>query len=150
VTVSPGAPATAPQNGHLRSGTDGLAPNPLEPLDRLFRDLRASPGGLSGREAACRLEVTGPNELARRGGRQWPGELARQFTHPLSLLLVVAAVLAWVSGTAKRAVAIAAVILLNAAFSFAEELRAEKRSRPWPRSCPSEPGWSGTGPVRTC
>ena len=72
--------------------------DPLEPLVQLFRDLRSSPAGLSGREAARRLEVFGPNELARRGGRRWPGELARQFTHPLAMLLALAAVLAWVSG----------------------------------------------------
>jgi magnesium-transporting ATPase (P-type) len=84
------------------------SPNPLEPLAQLFRDLRSTSGGLSGREAARRLEVAGPNELARRGGRRWPGELAGQFTHPLALLLAVAAALAWASGAPKLAIAIAA------------------------------------------
>ena len=100
--------------------------DPLEPLEQLFRDLRASAAGLSGREAARRLQVSGPNELVRRGGQRWPGELARQFTHPLALLLSAAAVLAWASGTPRLAVAIAAVILLNASFSFAQELQAER------------------------
>ena len=104
---------------------DTAAPDPLEPLARLFRDLRSSPGGLSAREAARRLEVSGPNELARRGGRRWPGELARQFTHPLALLLALAAVLAWLSGALPLAIAIAAVIVLNAGFAFAQELQAE-------------------------
>ena len=98
----------------------------LEPLAQLFRDLRASPGGLSGREAARRLEVSGPNELARRGGRRWPGELAAQFTQPLAVLLAVAAVLAWASGTPRLGIAIAAVIVLNAGFAFAQEMQAEK------------------------
>ncbi len=102
------------------------SPDPLEPLAQLFQDLRSTPGGLSSREVGRRLAVTGPNELARRGGRRWPGELAGQFTHPLALLLAVAAVLAWASGTPRLAVAIAAVILLNAAFSFVQELQAER------------------------
>ncbi|TVZ05321.1 cation-transporting P-type ATPase [Trebonia kvetii] len=102
------------------------SPDPLEPLAQLFQDLRSTPGGLTGREAARRLEVTGPNELARRGGRTWPGELAGQFTHPLALLLALAAVLAWASGTPRLAIAIAAVIFLNAAFSFVQELQAER------------------------
>ena len=43
--------------------------DPLEPLGQLFRDLRSSPTGLSEREAARRLEVSGrpagdPTELA--------------------------------------------------------------------------------------
>jgi calcium-translocating P-type ATPase len=95
-------------------------------LIRLFRDLSSSADGLSAREAARRLEVYGPNELTRRVGRRWPGELARQFTHPLALLLLLAAVLAWVSGTPRLGVAIAAVILLNAGFAFAQEMQAER------------------------
>ena len=95
-------------------------------MAQLFRDLRAVAGGLSGREAARRLEVYGPNELARRGGRRWPGELAAQFTQPLAVLLAVAAVLAWASGTPRLAIAIAAVILLNAGFAFAQEMQAER------------------------
>ena len=98
----------------------------LEPLAQLFRDLRASPRGLPEREAARRLEVSGPNERARRGGRRWPGELAAQFTQPLAVLLAVAAALAWASGTPRLGIAIAAVIVLNAGFAFAQEMQAEK------------------------
>jgi len=107
-------------------GDDEPAPGPADPLEQLFRDLRASAAGLSSREAARRLEVSGPNELVRRGGRCWPGELVRQFTHPLALLLTAAAVLAWASGTPRLAAAIVAVILLNASFSFMQELQAER------------------------
>ena len=101
--------------------------DPLEPMTQLFRDLRAAPGGLSGREASRRLEVSGPNELARRG-RPAAGQVSwlAQFTQPLAVLLAVAAVLAWVSGTPRLAIAIAAVILLNAAFAFAQEMQAER------------------------
>ncbi len=42
--------------------TETLA-DPLEPLEQLFRDLRASPHCLSSREAARRLEVSGPNTV---------------------------------------------------------------------------------------
>jgi len=50
----------------------------------------------------------------------------RQFTQPLAVLLAVAAVLAWVSGTPRLAVAIVAVIFLNAGFAFAQEMQAER------------------------
>ena len=82
--------------------------------------------GLSGREAARWLQVSGPNELARRGGRRWPGERAGQFTQPLAVLLAVAAALAWVSGSPRLGIAIVAVILLNSGFAFAEEMQAER------------------------
>ncbi|MFI5080036.1 MAG: cation-translocating P-type ATPase [Streptosporangiales bacterium] len=111
---------------HIEAKDDPSPADPLEPLEELFRDLRVSAAGLSSREAARRLEVSGPNEFVRRGGRRWPGELARQFTHPLALLLAAAAVLAWASGTPRLGVAIVAVILLNASFSFVQELQAER------------------------
>ncbi|MFD7982208.1 cation-translocating P-type ATPase [Kitasatospora indigofera] len=117
--------------GTLRQATDRPpggqdAPDPREPIALLFRDLRTSAHGLSEREATRRQAVYGPNTLARRGGRRWPRELAQQFTHPLALLLAVAAVLAAVSGAPALAVAIVAVILLNAALAFAQEQQAEK------------------------
>jgi magnesium-transporting ATPase (P-type) len=118
-----GAPAS-PDAGRAL-GVNSAA-DPREPLARLFRDLRGSSAGLSGREAARRLEVFGPNELTRRGGRRWPRELARQFTQPLALLLAAAAVLAWASGTPRLGLAIVAVIFLNAGFAFAQEMQAER------------------------
>ncbi|MEV4476564.1 cation-transporting P-type ATPase [Nonomuraea salmonea] len=100
--------------------------DPTERLDLLLRDLRSSRSGLSSREAARRLIHYGPNELRRRGGRRWPRELARQFTHPLALLLWVAAALAGTAGITTVAVAIVIVILINAAFAFAQEIQAER------------------------
>ena len=124
-------PGTAGTVGPTRGAAAGPGvldrpADPLEPMAQLFRDLRTVPAGLSGREAARRLDVSGPNKLARRGGRRWPGELAAQFTQPLAVLLAVAAVLAWASGTSRLAIAIAAVILLNAGFAFAQEVQAER------------------------
>ena len=103
-----------------------VAADPREPLGALFADLGSSPDGLSEREAARRLIAYGPNSLIRRGGRRWPGELARQFTHPLALLLALAGVLAAVTGTPNLAAAIGAVIVLNAIFAFVQEMQAER------------------------
>ena len=90
--------------------------------------LRSGSGrfGLSTREAARRLTVYGPNELSRRGGRRWPKELLAQLTHPLALLLAVAALLAAVTHSSALAIAIGVVIVLNAAFAFFEEQQAER------------------------
>jgi Cation transporter/ATPase, N-terminus len=49
---------------------DQAVADPLEPLEELFRDLRASATGLSAREAARRLEASGPNVLVRRRSRR--------------------------------------------------------------------------------
>ncbi|MFC4784535.1 cation-translocating P-type ATPase [Nocardioides sp. MAHUQ-72] len=100
--------------------------DPEEALDRLLRDLRSHREGLTGREAARRLEVSGPNELVRRHGRTWPGQLGRQLVHPLALLLWAAAVLAWVGGTPPLALAIVFVVVINALFAFVQERHAEQ------------------------
>ncbi len=97
-----------------------------EPIGRLLRDLRSARAGLSGREAARRLQVYGPNELPHKGGRQWPLALLRQLVHPLALLLWVAAALAWFAGTTNLAYAIVGVIILNGLLAFFQEQQAER------------------------
>jgi calcium-translocating P-type ATPase len=104
----------------------GQAPaDPRESLGRLYRDLRSSRTGLSEREAARRLTAHGPNTLVRRGGVPWWRQLLEQFTQPLALLLAVAAVLAGATGSPVLALAIVAVIVLNALLAFAQERQAE-------------------------
>ncbi|TDD40858.1 cation-translocating P-type ATPase [Saccharopolyspora elongata] len=105
------------------------AVDPRESAALLLRDLRTRVEGLTEREARRRLEVHGPNELPHHRARQWPAALARQFTHPLALLLWVAAALAWVAGTRELATAIVAVIVLNAALAFWQEEQAEQAVR---------------------
>ncbi|MFJ3175303.1 cation-translocating P-type ATPase [Streptomyces roseus] len=102
------------------------APDPEERVDLLLRDLRSGRAGLTAREAARRLVHYGPNMLRRRGGRRWPGELARQFTHPLALLLWAAALLAWWAGIVAVALAVVVVIVVNAGFAFVQEMQAER------------------------
>ena len=100
--------------------------NPEEAAKLLLRDLRSSRNGLSSVEAQRRLSQYGPNELRRRGGRRWPRELARQFTHPLALLLWIAALLLILVGSNVVAIAVLAIIVLNATFAFVQEMQAER------------------------
>ncbi len=100
--------------------------DPEERLDLLFAHLGTRRAGLSEREAARRLAQYGPNEIRRQAARSHWVDLARQFTHPLALLLWVAAALAVAGGLLPLAIAIVAVITLNAVFAFAQELQAER------------------------
>jgi calcium-translocating P-type ATPase len=99
---------------------------PTEAVALLMRDLRSSPEGLSSAEAQRRLVQYGPNELRRRGGLRWPGELAHQLTHPLALLLWLAAALSFAVGSETVAIAVLLVIALNAVFAFVQEMQAER------------------------
>ena len=82
--------------------------------------------GLSSREAERRLAQYGRNEVVRRGGPSRARELGCQFAHPLALLLWAAAALAVAAGNATLAVAIVAVIVLNATLAFMQEAQAER------------------------
>ncbi|HET7269736.1 MAG TPA: cation-transporting P-type ATPase, partial [Rubrobacter sp.] len=116
--------------------TEGTVLDPEERLDLLLGHLGSRLEGLTEREAARRLEQHGPNEIQRRQGSSRLREFARQFTHPLALLLWVAAALAFIGGTASLAVAIIAVIVLNAVFAFFQELQAEKATEALKRYLP--------------
>ncbi|MBK9516387.1 MAG: cation-transporting P-type ATPase [Anaeromyxobacter sp.] len=92
--------------------------------EALLGALGASPGGLSGGEAAARGAREGPNELPEpRGPSVWR-ELAAQVTHFMALLLWAAGGLAFASGTPELGWAIWAVVVVNGAFSFWQERRA--------------------------
>ncbi len=59
--------------------------------------------GLSAQEAARRLAEHGPNRLTRHQGPSVWAVLARQFTSPLIYALLIAAVVAFASGTSRTA-----------------------------------------------
>ena len=112
--------------------------DPREPVSRLLRDLRARPTGLTTREAERRLTAYGPNELRRRGGTRWQRQLAQQLVHPLALLLWVAAGLAFIGASSALAIAIVAVVLLNALFAFVQERQAERAVEALQRYLPQQ------------
>jgi calcium-translocating P-type ATPase len=102
------------------------AVDPQERIDSLLAHLGTRAEGLSSREAERRLMQFGANEISRPAGRGWWRELVRQLAHPLALLLWAAAALAAASGSRTLAVAIIAVIVLNAVLAYAQELQAER------------------------
>lgn len=116
--------ANMPEPGVTEEGQDEVA-DPRQPLVEVMRLLRTSAAGLTEREAARRLIIDGPNELVRRGSSGRFRALARQFTHPLALLLIAAAALSLVNHSVLLAVAIGAVVILNAFVAFTQEIQAE-------------------------
>ena len=85
-----------------------------------------SPRGLTSAEAEHRIQIEGPNQLASHRGSSLPGEVVRQLTHPLALLLWLAAALAWPTSGSTLAIVIVGVIILNAAFAVLQERQAER------------------------
>jgi magnesium-transporting ATPase (P-type) len=84
------------------------------------------PPGLTGGEARRRLAADGPNALPTPRPPSPVLLLLRQFTNFFAVMLWIAAVLAFVGGTPALGVAIAVVVLVNGAFAFAQEYRADR------------------------
>jgi magnesium-transporting ATPase (P-type) len=82
--------------------------------------------GLTSAQARRLLAEFGPNVLAGREAPHWLRRLGRDFVHLFALLLWAGAALALVGGMPQLAIAIVVVIVVNAAFSFAQEYRAEQ------------------------
>ena len=81
--------------------------------------------GLTSTQAAERLAEVGPNQLAERKPVSRWVILARQFTSPLIVMLIVAAGIAAALGETVDAVAIVLVVLLNGLLGFVQEWRTE-------------------------
>ncbi|HEU0336947.1 MAG TPA: cation-translocating P-type ATPase [Gaiellaceae bacterium] len=89
--------------------------------------------GLSGAEAAARLERYGPNDLERAPAVPTWRKLLAQLADPLVYLLLAAVAVslaAWVAdgatGVPYEAVVIAAIVALNAVLGYVQEARAEQ------------------------
>ncbi len=87
--------------------------------------------GLANAEAQARLLRDGPNEIESAPPVQWWRRLARQFTDPLVILLLVAIIISliawWSDGavdTPLEAIVIAAIVVLNAGIGFWQEAKA--------------------------
>jgi Ca2+-transporting ATPase len=89
-------------------------------------ELGSSVKGLSAQEAQNRLKKYGPNELEEKKKKTAFMMLMDQFTDFMIIVLMAAAVVAGVAGKPTDAVAIIAIVILNAIIGFVQEYRADK------------------------
>ncbi len=92
----------------------------------MVAQLDSSAKGLSAQEAAKRLAADGPNELTE-GKRISPFQIfLGQFKSLIIWILIVAGVISGVLGEVVDAIAILAIVVLNAVIGFYQEYNAEK------------------------
>src|SRR5688572_13471257 len=103
-----------------------------QPVDEVLTALDAGRHGLSEEQAKSRLKRYGPNELtAEKPAAKWR-KFLEQFQDVLVVLLLIATVISlglWFyerdSALPYEAIAIFAVVLLNAVMGYIQESRAE-------------------------
>jgi Ca2+-transporting ATPase len=110
--------------------------------------------GLSSADAQRRLTEFGPNEIRREQPASSVMLLIRQFASPVIWLLLGASVLSAAVGEVLDAIAIGAIVILNAAIGFFQEHRAERalmalRSMTAPRARVMRDGHSVMVPAAT-
>ena len=94
--------------------------------ETVLTQLRSVPTGLTAHEAATRLAADGPNEL-QEGERISAWEIfLSQFKSLLIWVLIAAGIISGVMGQAVDAIAILAIVVLNAVIGFYQEFNAEK------------------------
>jgi len=98
----------------------------LDPAS-VLRELRTDQsGGLGNEEASRRLEEYGRNELVGSGIKSPWLILWEQLTALMMVILIIAGVVSALLGDYKDAIAIGAIVVLNALLGFSQEYRAEK------------------------
>ncbi|MBM4462075.1 MAG: cation-transporting P-type ATPase [Chloroflexi bacterium] len=95
----------------------------------VYGALTTSPKGLTEAEAEERLWRFGRNVIREVGGKPLFIQFLANFTHMMAILLWVGGVVALIGGMHELAIAIWMVNLINGAFSFWQEYRAEKATR---------------------
>lgn len=88
--------------------------------------LDSSASGLTAQQAAQRLAADGPNELAEGKRTSWLKIFLGQFKSIIIWILIAAGIIAGVLGEVVDAVAIIAIVTLNAVIGFYQEFKAEK------------------------
>ncbi len=96
------------------------------PIEDIYTELGTEATGLTEDEAARRLERYGPNVLREVKGKPLLLRFAGNLTNLFALLLWAGGILAFFADMPQLGWAIFGVIIINAAFSFWQEYKAER------------------------
>jgi len=96
------------------------------PVAEVYKSQATRLQGLTREEATQRLQRSGPNTIREFKGKPLYVKFLANFTHLMAILLWVGGIVAIVGKMPQLAIAIWMVNVINGAFSFWQEFRAEK------------------------
>ncbi|HWY41778.1 MAG TPA: magnesium-translocating P-type ATPase [Chthoniobacterales bacterium] len=94
-------------------------------IAELFERLKTSPSGLSEEEAAERLEVFGPNQVAQEAKHTWLWRLWTATRNPLVILLTVLATLSYATDDFAGGTVMMLMVLLGVMLRLVQETKAD-------------------------
>jgi len=112
---------------------------PIEtvPLPDVYAALATQPQGLSHAEATVRLARYGPNTIRQVASTALVRKLLANFTHLMALLLWAGGLIGFLAQMPQLGLAIWLVNLINGAFSFWQEYKAEQATEALRRLLPT-------------
>ena len=110
----------------LTSGADLVSTEEVLslPSDELLSRLGTSLTGLATEDAERRLETYGSNEVAKKEKRSVLIEFLSHFKSPVTLILIIAAIVSGVLGEIVDAIIILSIVLVSVILDFTQEYRA--------------------------
>jgi P-type Mg2+ transporter len=96
------------------------------PIKEILDKVGTTEAGLSDDEVLKRVQTYGTNEVAPEGKASIPIRILSHFKSPLTIILMVAAVLSGVLGQPENTVIIFIIVLVSVVFDFFQEYRAER------------------------
>ena len=103
----------------------------LQSAEEVFKEVNSSPKGLTSAEAEKRLAENGKNKLEEGKKKSLARRLLEQFTDPMIIILIAAAIVSAVTAAMERefpadVIIILAVVIINAVLGVYQESKAEK------------------------
>ncbi len=95
-------------------------------VDEVLHLFDTSPEGLSEAEAKQRLGKFGLNEIAREKPIAWYFQLLKTVTNPLSLLLILLAIISLFTGSSTAAFIIFTMVIFGGLLRFSQEFQSNK------------------------
>ncbi len=106
-------------------------------IDAVYGELKTCSDGLSTQEAQERIKQYGKNAIREVKGKPLIVKFLANFTHLMALLLWIGGIVAIIAKMPQLAIAVWMVNIINGAFSFWQEFRAEKATEALKRLLPS-------------
>ena len=97
--------------------------------EEILKKYQTTDRGLSNNDARLRLLRYGRNEVVRERHLVWPLLLLRDLRDPLSLLLIVLALISFFTKDIKAGIMISVMVVLSVSIRFFQELRADSAAK---------------------